>query len=135
MVRTAPGPFGLPLLGCLPQLAKDPLRFLLDITRTYGDVVSFRAGRERCILVNHPAGVRHVLVDRYRNYTKGPSYDGIRLTLGEGLFTSDGDFWLRQRRLSQPAFHRERLAAFVGEMTSATSATVKRFETLRGPFD
>src|SRR3712207_35097 len=88
------------------------------MARTYGDVAQYRVAHLRMYQVNHPAGVGRLLHDNHRNYSKDVATFGtLRSILGNGLFTSDGDFWRRQRRLAQPAFHRRRVAAFGDLMT------------------
>lgn len=104
-------PGGLPVLGHLRSLRGDPLRFLVGAMRDHGDVTRFRLGFLDAFLVASPEGVRHVFAEtnkRYDKQTRG--FDKLRLVIGNGLVTSEGDFWLRQRRIAQPAFHRERLA-------------------------
>jgi cytochrome P450 len=108
-----PGPGGL-LNGL--ALLRDPLAALTHAHATYGEAVTFRVGHIRFVSVSDPASVQHVLVRNHRNYVKSPSYQGLRLVLGDGLVTSEGDHWRRQRKLAQPAFHRPRLAALVDTM-------------------
>src|ERR1044071_7832583 len=115
-----PGPRGYPILGVLPQLRSDPIRTFLDAADRYGDVVHLKAGPYHGFLVCDPADIKHVLQDNARNYHKSPLYDRLRDTLGNGLLTSEDSFWLRQRRLAQPAFHRQRVAAMSDVMVSCT---------------
>ncbi len=78
--------------------------------------------------VSDPASIQHVLQDNHRNYSKqSDAFRTIRWIAGNGLFTSDGDFWLRQRRLMQPAFHRQRIAGFGELMTTIAQTTVERW--------
>jgi cytochrome P450 len=94
----------------------------------FGDVVYFKIGPRRGFLVNNPEDVRHVLQDNARNYHKSPLYDKLRLFLGNGLLTSEDDFWLRQRRIAQPAFHRQRMAALAGVMAGAAREAAAGWE-------
>ncbi len=87
------------------------------MTREYGDLPYFRLGPYHAYLVNHPDLIREVLVTQQANFTKSRALQRARVLLGEGLLTSEGKFHLRQRRLVQPAFHRERLAAYAEVMT------------------
>lgn len=122
------GPHGWPVLGALPRFRRDPLAFLAAAQRDFGDAVPFRLGPERCVLLSAPSGVQRVLVDNARNYTKhSPSFKMLRVSLGQGLLTSEGDFWLRQRRLAQPAFHRQQLAALADTMTGAAAEQAARW--------
>ena len=81
--------------------------------------------------MNGAETVHHVLVDNNKNYTKSPNYKGLKLVLGEGLVTSEGEFWRRQRRLSQPAFHRDRVASFVTAMVDETERDARQVGTSR----
>src|SRR5215207_217189 len=123
-----PGPRGNVVLGSIGDLYRDRLRFVLDVARTYGDVAQYRVAHTRMYQVNHPAGVGRLLHDNHRNYSKDVATFGtLRLILGNGLLTSDGDFWRRQRRLAQPAFHQRRVTAFGDLMTDATLAMLERW--------
>ena len=101
-------------------MRRAPLEFFTRLAREHGDLVRFRLGDHEhdLYLVNHPDYIREVLVTQDRSFTKWFSVDRIREVLGEGLFVSEGDFHLRQRRLSQPAFHRERIAAYADQMVA-----------------
>ncbi len=119
-----PGPPALPLLGHLLALGRDQLGFLRRCTREYGDVVPLRFGPNLVILLNHPTDLEDVLARKNRSFIKGRYYQLLTPLLGNGLFTSEGDFWLRQRRLAQPAFHRERIAAYARVMVDFTEQTL-----------
>jgi cytochrome P450 len=106
-----PGP-RVPLFGSLVGPGRDPLQLLTRFARDYGDVTFFKLGGERCYFVNHPQYVRDVLVTNQRNFTKSRGLERAKKLLGEGLLTSEGQTHLRQRRLIQPAFHRERIAGY-----------------------
>jgi cytochrome P450 len=97
-------------------MRRDPLGFLPRLAREYGDVVHLRFGTQDLYLVSHPDQIRDVLVTHSRQFKKGKGLEGAKRLLGEGLLTSEGDFHLRQRRLAQPAFHRERVAGYAGIM-------------------
>ena len=131
--RRAPGPKGLPLMGNLLDARKDPRVFFTESIRNFGNVVQFQFGPLTYILLNDLDAVKHVLVDNPKNYTKSRSYKGIKLLLGQGLLTSEGDFWRRQRKLAQPAFHRDKLAGFVETMARATESMLVRWEESAAP--
>jgi cytochrome P450 len=115
-----PGPRGHWLSGSLPDFRRDRLDFLSRCARDYGDIVSLRLGPRRVFLVNLPDAIEAVLVTQSRNFTKHFALRLNPLVLGKGLLTSEGDFWLRQRRLAQPAFHRTRIAAYGAVMVDYT---------------
>ncbi|MFT4570114.1 MAG: cytochrome P450 [Hyphomicrobiaceae bacterium] len=113
-----PGPRGFLGLNALRCLEKDPLSFLRQLQSQYGDVASLRVLGMRLVVVAHPDGVRHVLQDRHAIYTKqNTDYKVLARVLGQGLVTSDGEFWRRQRRMIQPAFHKERIRGFATLMS------------------
>lgn len=115
-VRPIPGPRGLPWLGSFLEARRDILGLLERSVERYGPTVRFRMGPFHLVLVNRPEDVRHVLVQNRDNYRKSPSYEILREVLGNGLVTSEGDFWRRQRKLAQPAFHHQSLAGFADTM-------------------
>ena len=127
---TPPGPPGLPFLGSVLDAWRDPIALLLDSALRFGPMVGLKIGPFRYILVGDPEGIRRVLVDNPQNYTKSRNYDGIKLVLGRGLLTSEGDLWRRQRKLIQPAFHRDRLATFATVMAEETGAMLDRWAPL-----
>ena len=98
----APGPRGLPFLGCVLEFRKDPIQYLMDAWPRYGDVVRLNIRGMTVHLVTQPDHIQHVLVRRRHNYFKGYGYDDQKLLLGEGLITSEGELWERQHRLMQP---------------------------------
>jgi cytochrome P450 len=106
------GPRGHLLLGSLPELRRDVLGFFAACAREHGDVVPIRVPRRRLVLLSHPDLIEEVLVSHARRTTKTVLLQALRPVLGDGLLLSEGDTWLRQRRLIQPAFHRQRIAAY-----------------------
>lgn len=125
-VRLAPSPPDPhTFAGHLALVRRDPLQFFSATHRTWGDVVRLRFGYRPALLVAHPREIRRVHVDHVKNYDKQtPGFDKLRVVLGNGLLTSEGAFWLRQRRIAQPAFSRERIARFAPTMLQATDELV-----------
>jgi cytochrome P450 len=119
-----PGPRGVPLLGNLLDLARDQLGFVRECTRRYGDLVSISYGGRRAVIVNHPDDVEFVLVKNQRMFPKGSFYGVVRRLLGDGLLVSDGDIWRRQRHLTQPAFHHERIDSYAQIMAEYAQQTL-----------
>lgn len=117
VLRSPPGPKGSPLAGVLRPFNDRRLDFLLECARAYGPVCAMRLGPRRTLLVSDPDLIEQVLVTDARHYIK---HFGARMyspLLGNGLVTSEGDFWLRQRRLAQPAFLKSRLPRYAPAMT------------------
>jgi len=130
MIKRVPGPRRLSPFGSLPELRGDPLGTFLRARAEYGDVVKFRAGIWHSYLLSHPDDVRHVLQDNNQNYHKGFTYEYLKPVLGLGLLTNEGESWLRQRRLAQPAFHRQRLAGLTDVITGSVERMLGRWRGL-----
>jgi cytochrome P450 len=112
----APGPRALPLLGHFREFNCDRTGFLARLARDHGDVVQFRLGWNRFFLLAHPDYIRDVLITHQTNFHKGRALTRAKRLMGEGLVTSEEAFHLRQRRLMQPAFHRQRIALYAKTM-------------------
>jgi hypothetical protein len=112
----------------LPQLRSDPIGVFLEAADRYGDLVHLKAGPYHGYLVSNPRDIKHVLQDNYRNYHKSPLYERLEDGIGKGLLTSEDSFWLRQRRLAQPAFHRQRIALVADAMVGAAHDMLDRWE-------
>jgi cytochrome P450 len=105
----------------------EQLKILPAAARDYGPVVGFRfRNRIAVVLLDDPTQIRYVLRTNNRNYLKAEQYELVKLVLGEGLLASEGDFWRRQRRLVQPAFHRRRIAGLASMMVAETERTLSR---------
>jgi len=107
-----PGPRGSFLLGSVSEFQRDTLGFLTRCAREYGDVVPIRFGPALLILLNDPALIEQVLVTDHRRFIKSRGVRALSSLIGNGLVLNEGESWLQQRRLIQPAFHRERLAGY-----------------------
>ena len=108
-------------------LARDPIGFLTRLAREHGDVAHFGMGSQRMLFVTGPELIREVLVTRQRSFHKGRGLERAKRLLGEGLLTSEDTFHLRQRRLVQPAFHRERVAGYGQVMADYAGRTGDRW--------
>jgi cytochrome P450 len=122
----------LPFIGVALELGRDTLGFLRRTAQTYGDIASLPLGSQRMILVSHPALIEDVLVTQGRIFPK-EDITQMRnstdyLLFGTGLLTSNGDFWLRQRRMAQPAFHRQRIASYAEAMVRHTQQMLAQWQ-------
>jgi cytochrome P450 len=114
-----PGPRGHFLLGNLLEFRRDNLAFFTRCAREYGDAVSFHLGPHRVVQVNRPDLIDYVLVTGNRHFRKNFfALRHLHAVLGNGLISSEGEHWLRQRRLAQPAFLRDHLAVYGGVMVA-----------------
>jgi len=112
------------VLGLLPELEADALGLFTRLAREYGDLVRLRLGLTRTVLISHPRLVEEVLVTRNADFRKNIGARRLGSVLGNGLLLSEGEFWLRQRRLMQPAFHRLRLAQMGTTMASIAAGVL-----------
>lgn len=126
-----PGPQGQFLSGNLTEFRRDPLALLVRCRRDYGDVVALRFFNIHGCLLSHPDFIEQVLIAQSRNFAKGRALQISRSVLGNGLITSEGELWQRQRRLIQPAFHRERTSAYGKVMVEETCRMLDRWPSGR----
>ena len=124
-----PGPKGRLLVGVLPEFRKDPAGFLEKVARQYGDVVYIPLGRQHIYYVGHPDAIRDVLVTHQNKFKKSRMLERARVLLGDGLLTSEGGHHRRQRRLVQPAFHRDRLAGYGAVMVERAAIARDRWQS------
>lgn len=117
-----PGPKGTLLGGSLSDFNTHRLDFFLRVAREHGDLASFRFGPRRMFLVSNPDLIEQVLVTDAKHYIKHFGARMYKPVLGNGLVTSEGSFWLRQRRLSQPAFLKNRVLSYAPVMSDLTRA-------------
>jgi cytochrome P450 len=115
--RNPPGPRGLPIVGCLPSLLRDPMVFLTSVARKYGGIARVPVRKKFLYVVSDPALLRELLVTQRHDYTKNYRYRHVQVLLGQGLLLSEGDEWRRQRLMTQPAFKAEPVDAQVGWMS------------------
>jgi cytochrome P450 len=119
--KRPPGPKGLPLLGNMLEFNRDVLRYYNEWAREYGDIVALQLGAWPVVLLNNSDYAEYVLVRNHRNFIKFPLFfRQVRAIFGQGLLTSEGEFWHRQRRLAAPAFHAQRVASYGDVMVRDT---------------
>jgi cytochrome P450 len=115
-------------IGWVAMARNRPIDFLMYGFRTFGDVFRYQSGPFVFHLLSHPDYVKHVLQDHSKNYPRSRFQDLMKLAVGEGLVTSEGPYWLRQRRLAQPAFHRQRVSALAGVMIDSIQSMLGRWQ-------
>jgi cytochrome P450 len=107
----------------LRVMQRDPIPFFTRMAAEHGDAVQFRIGRQVLVLFNHPDLIREVLVAQHKAFHKSLVMQRTKVILGEGLLTSEEEHHRRQRRLAQPAFHRERIARYADDMVERARFT------------
>ncbi len=120
---TIPTIKGLPLAGNIGHFLFDPLRFITSL-RSRGDVVAIRVGTTRVFVLNDPDLIRQMLVGQAHAFARGRQHEKLRPWWGDGLALSEGSLHMRQRRLMQPAFHRQQVARYVHAMQEAAEARI-----------
>ncbi|MEN2470057.1 cytochrome P450 [Burkholderia sp. GS2Y] len=135
--RLAPGPRGSVVMGNLAAYKRNPVTMLLKLQQQYGDVARNRLGPFLTHALAHPDGIQHVLQDNHRNYVRGRFYDNFKMFFGDGLLTTDGEFWRRHRRVVQPLFHRKQVESHTTAVGDAALALVERWlkRPAHAPFD
>ena len=124
-------------IGSARLFATSPIDFLEEYVPKHNGIFQltsiffrFVPDFDRLCIISEPDMVKHIMQDNNKNYVKSHGYKVLKVLLGEGLLTSEGDFWRKQRRLMQPAFHRDRLASFVSIKAEAGKELVDRWKSL-----
>ena len=113
---------GLPFL-------RDPVGFTIEQQKKLGGFYEIKTPFRKIFVATDPEVIKHVLVTNHRNYIKSPAYAELKLALGNGLVTSEGDFWFRQRRLAQPAFYKKTLEDLFNKMVDYLIDTFDELKT------
>ena len=126
---SAPGPTGGLILGVMPEFNRDSLSFITRC-RNYGDVVRMRFLYLTVFFLYHPDDIEYVLSTNAKNFIKARSLRSpfFQRLVGNGLLTSEGEFWRRQRRLAQPAFHRQRTSTYGDVMVGYTDRMISSWK-------
>lgn len=120
-MKMPPSPKTQPLIGHLKGFKNDPIQFMLQAAENQGDLVLFKLLNKKIYFLNHPDYVKHVLQSNHKNYHKSPGYKHLRHLGGMGIFTSDGEQWLKQRKLYQPAFSAQSIQNYTGIVIQNTN--------------
>jgi enediyne biosynthesis protein E7 len=108
----------------------DAIHILTDLAARYGDIFRFHSPARRADiwLINHPDDVKRVLVSNHKNYTKGMGLDRVKILLGHGIMTSEGELWKRQRYMMQPSFHRRVITEFSKLIDASNDRFIAKWE-------
>ena len=117
-----------PVIGHLNDFQRDPISFMLTSANEHGDILMFKVLNKRIYFINHPDLIKHVLHTNYKNYVKSPGYKPLRLLGGMGIFTNDGEEWLRRRRFYQPAFKASNIESYTGAVLTNTEKLLETWE-------
>src|SRR6186997_887268 len=123
-----PGPKTKIPLGHLFSFRRDSIGFLKKIAGEYGDIVHFKIGPIRIVLLNHPDLIKEVLSTQHKNFVKGRPLEMAKELLGEGLLTSEGEYHKRQSRTIQPVFHHNMIESYVPAMTKCATQMMSRWK-------
>jgi cytochrome P450 len=115
------------LFGSAYLLKKNPIPQMDFFIKKYGDIFSLSVPTTKVAVISSPEYARYVLLDNNKNYTKSLAYDLLRLLLGNGLLTSEGEFWKKQRKLIQPAFHKRKLEGLTAMMIERAEQAADKF--------
>jgi cytochrome P450 len=117
-----PGPKPRRIFGNLLEFRKDQLSYMTNLQRTYGDAATMYLFKTPVVLFTRPDAIRYVLIENARNFINRPVFESLRLVLGDGLLSIDGDFHRQQRRMVQPAFHKQRVESYRDTMVACTES-------------
>jgi cytochrome P450 len=121
------GPRGSLLMGSMREYNADPLAFMTDTARRYGDFVPLRLGPLRAVLLSNPRDIESVLVENAKSFHKSRGIHRLSTLLGNGIFIAEGEEWLGHRRLMQPAFHKSSVERYSGIMVRRTLQALDRW--------
>ncbi|MGO4339800.1 cytochrome P450 [Labrys sp. KB_33_2] len=126
----APGPRGNVVMGNLAEYVDDPISMLMKLRNGYGDIARNRLGPFMTHLLSHPEHVEYVLQENHRNYCRGRFYDNFKLFFGDGILTTEGDFWRKHRRIVQPVFNKGAIDDGTAGAAEATAGLIERWNRL-----
>ena len=127
-IKYPPGPHSILPNKLLRKFIHNPIKTLMDITYTYGDICHFKFGRQHVYLINDPRYIEDVLIRNYKNFIKSRGLQVSKRLLGEGLVTSEGEYHDRQRQLIQPTFHPNEIKRYGDIMTTSATQMTQKWE-------
>ncbi len=110
------------------EFLSSPLIFSVTKGKEVGDFFYTHLLFKKIFIISNPDVFKYILQSNQKNYKKSPAYDQLKLALGNGLVTSEGDFWRKQRRLAQPAFHKEKLLGLFEMMVEVSEKYIKNLQ-------
>ncbi len=116
------------LFGNLLYFTKGKVDYIFESKKEVGDFFTIKNPIRDVVVLTNPEWIKYVLVDNNKNYTKSFAYEPIKLLLGNGLLTSEGEFWKRQRRLIQPAFYKESINAMSVVMLEESQLMLRKWQ-------
>jgi cytochrome P450 len=128
--KTIPVVKGIPFLGSAFKAMKDPLKFLVYLKENFDDIVKIKIAGKDYYVIQSPEATRHVLQENAKNYYKPGAAKMMKQFLGDGLATSNGEIWLKQRRIMQPAFHRKRIEGFADNIHEETYSLIQNWKKI-----
>jgi cytochrome P450 len=117
-IEYPPGPHSILPNKLLREFIHNPIKTMMNIAYTYGDIAHFKFGRQHVYLINNPSYIEDILIRNYENFIKSRGLQVSKRLLGEGLVTSEGEYHDRQRRIIQPAFHPHLIKKYGDIMTT-----------------
>ncbi len=121
--KTPTGLPGWPIIGNMAEFARDPIKFITRLQQEYGDVAGFSLMGNKSVLLSNPEEIERVLLETGKRFGKFKPTYAMRTILGNGLVTSEGDFWKRQRKLAAPAFHHQSIKHYADQMVAYAQDT------------
>ena len=119
---------GWPVIGVALQLHKNPLRFFSETTARYGDRVELRVLRRTILLLPNPADVNEVLSLKAADFDRSTEVKNLRPSFGDGIYSSEGERWRKQRRIVQPAFHHDRIVKYASTIVERMTERASRWQ-------
>jgi cytochrome P450 len=127
-IKYPPGPHSILPHKLLRKFVHNPIKTLMDIAYTYGDIAHFKFGRQHVYLINNPHYIEDILIRNYKNFIKSRGLQVSKRLLGEGLVTSEGEYHDRQRKIIQPAFHPNHIKGYGDIMITYAVNMCQRWE-------
>ena len=127
-IKEIPFDPGRPITGYLKEFQADKFTMQMSMLKKMGSIYKFNVGRHEIIYLAEPTYIRHILQTNYKNYVKNFFYDELKVILGKGLVTSEGEYWRKHRKMIQPAIHHKQIRQFQEIMVDSTKKLILQWE-------